>query len=240
MRSDLRTITDALVHEMDALTFGYPVAYFYNPLDYARLPYRDYIHQYGRGKKQVLLVGMNPGPWGMAQTGIPFGAVPMVREWLGMGGGVRQPKHMHPKRPVTGFSCTRNEVSGKRLWGWAQERFGTPENFFRQFFVVNYCPLIFFDQNHRNVTPDKLKTSDRNRLFESCDKAIAETVELLQPEYVLGVGNFAQGRIHVACRNLNVSIGKITHPSPANPLANRGWASLVEGQMQQLGIVLPA
>jgi len=239
MGADLRTLTNTLLHEMDSLTFGSPVAYVYNPLEYARTPYRKYIQQYGQGKKQVLLVGMNPGPWGMAQTGIPFGAVPLVREWLDIGGVVHQPKNVHPKRPVTGFSCTRNEVSGKRLWGWARERFGPPDNFFHHFFVVNYCPLIFFDTNSRNVTPDKLKTQDRNKLFEPCDRALTETVGLLQPEYVLGVGNFALSRIKVACRDLNVSIGKIAHPSPANPLANRGWAPLIEGQMQQLGIDLP-
>lgn len=240
MATDLNTITNALIHAMDPLTFECPVVYFYNPLVYARSPYRKYIRQYGQGKKQVLLVGMNPGPWGMAQTGIPFGAVPYVREWLSIGGVVRQPKNMHPKRPVMGFSSTRVEVSGKRLWGWAQDRFGTPQNFFHKFFVVNYCPLIFFDESSKNITPDKLQTQDRNKLFTPCDKALAETVKLLQPDYVLGVGNFAANRIEAACSGLEVSTGKITHPSPANPHANRGWVPLIEGQMQQLGIDLSA
>ncbi len=238
MRADLRAMSNALTRETNSLTFGAPVQYFYNPLEYARIPYRQYLDQYGLGKKQVLLVGMNPGPWGMAQTGIPFGAVPWVKEWLGIEGRVRQPENMHPKRPVMGFSCTRNEVSGKRLWGWAQERFGTPESFFSRFFVVNYCPLIFFAANHRNITPNKLQAQDRQKLFKPCDNALAKTVGILEPDYVLGIGNFSSDRVTVACQGLSVITGKITHPSPANPRANRGWTPLIEDQMQQLGIDL--
>jgi single-strand selective monofunctional uracil DNA glycosylase len=237
---DLRTITRTLVQDTESLTFRTPVSYHYNPLDYAREPHEKYLRRYGQGKKQVLLVGMNPGPWGMAQTGIPFGAIGLVKEWLGIEARVRQPGNMHPKRPVTGFSCTRNEVSGQRLWGWARDRFGTPEQFLSRFFVVNYCPLIFFDRDHRNITPDKLPSRDREGLFRPCDQALAETAKLLQPEFVLGVGNFAAGRVQAACHDLGVFTGKILHPSPANPHANRGWAPLVEAQMQQLGIDLPA
>ena len=58
---------------------------------------------------------MNPGPWGMVQTGVPFGEVSLVREWLGIDATIRRPKVLHPDRPVEGFLCQRREVSGSRF-----------------------------------------------------------------------------------------------------------------------------
>src|SRR5690606_1352475 len=106
------------------LRFRDPVEYVYNPLEYARRPHEAYLKRYGTGPKEVLLLGMNPGPFGMAQTGVPFGEVAHVREWLGIEDGVDRPAVEHPKRPVLGFDCKRAEVSGARLWGWARDRFG--------------------------------------------------------------------------------------------------------------------
>src|SRR5690606_6715112 len=128
---------------------------------------------YGRGPKEILLLGMNPGPFGMAQTGVPFGEIAAVRDWLGVRGVVGRPAIEHPKRPVQGFGCHRSEGSGKRLWGWAQDRFGEPERFFDRFFVVNYCPLVFLEVGGRNRTPDKLPVREREPLFEACDRALA-------------------------------------------------------------------
>ncbi len=236
---NLRTITTTLVRDLKPLKFDMPVAYSYNPLEYARAPFNDYIDRYGQGTKEVILVGMNPGPWGMAQTGIPFGEIAHVRDWMGIKGRVETPENMHPKRPVQGFDCTRSEVSGRRLWGWAEERFKTPEAFFERFFVLNYCPLAFFDQDSKNVTPDKLKVTDRAQLFAPCNKALANAVKVLQPKLVVGVGNFALARVEESCQGLSVATGRITHPSPANPKANRGWAPLIESELRELGISLP-
>jgi single-strand selective monofunctional uracil DNA glycosylase len=182
---------------------------------------------------------MNPGPWGMLQTGVPFGEISFVRDWMGIDGEVGQPETVHPKRPVAGFACTRSEVSGKRVWGWAQYRFVTAERFFRQFMVVNYCPLAFFDEGGKNVTPDKLKASDRARLFRLCDDALLETVETLTPERVIGIGRFAYDRSLAALEGMDVKIGRITHPSPANPAANKGWQDIVEREFEEMGIELP-
>ncbi len=222
---------------MESLSFDTPVAYTYNPLVYARAPYRNYIDRYGQGTKEVVLVGMNPGPWGMAQTGIPFGEVLYVRDWLGIKGCIETPENMHPKRPIQGFDCPRSEVSGRRLWGWAQDRFQTPGAFFKRFFVLNYCPLAFFDKDSKNITPDKLKAADRANLFAPCDKALARVVKVMQPSVVVGIGNFAAARVVESCQGLPVTTGRISHPSPANPKANRGWASLIEGELRQLGIL---
>jgi len=235
---DLCRIRAQLVRALAHMRFEAPVAYVYNPLQYAREPHERYLTRYGPGQKQALLLGMNPGPWGMAQTGVPFGEVSLVRDWLGISGRVGRPKRQHPKRPVTGFDCTRSEVSGRRLWGWARDRFGEPEAFFEQFFVVNYCPLIFFDDAGRNLTPDKLPARTRDVLQLACDRALSRTVNVLEPKMVIGIGAFAEARATAALPG--VRVGRILHPSPASPAANRGWARLAEERLGQLGIVLPS
>ena len=235
---DLCKIRAQLVRALARMRFETPVAYVYNPLQYARQPHERYLTRYGSGHKPALLLGMNPGPWGMAQTGVPFGEVSLVREWLGITGCVGRPKRQHPKRPVTGFDCTRSEVSGRRLWGWARDRFGEPEAFFERFFVVNYCPLIFFDEAGRNLTPDKLPARTRDALQSACDRALLRTVEVLCCEIVIGIGAFAETRAVSALPG--VRVGRILHPSPASPMANRGWARLAEEGLARLGIVLPS
>jgi single-strand selective monofunctional uracil DNA glycosylase len=233
---DYASIADGLVEELGALRFARPVTHVYNPLEYAREPFMQYLERYGRRSCDVVLLGMNPGPWGMAQTGVPFGAVEMVRGWLRIEAPVRRPKREHPKRPVRGFSCPRNEVSGMRLWGWARDTFGSPERFFRRFFVYNYCPLMFLEESGRNRTPDKLPARARRPLFDACDRALRGLIEHLRPQCVLGVGVFAEARAKESLAGLDVAFGRILHPSPANPAANRGWASRVTAQLLSYGI----
>jgi len=232
-------IDRALSNAVSKLRFGDPVAYIYNPLDYARAPHEAYLTRFGAGQPEALLLGMNPGPFGMAQTGVPFGDVGIVRDWMGLEAPVGKPEPEHPKRPVQGFACTRSEVSGTRLWGWARDRFGTPEAFFARFFVANYCPLVFMEASGRNRTPDKLPKAERDRLYAVCDEALRQTVEHLQPDYVIGVGAFARQRAQAALGDYRGTIGTILHPSPASPLANRGWAPAVAKQFaDELGIAL--
>ncbi len=237
--SELARITAALRREVDALRFGAPTTHVYDPLDYAREPHARYLERWGGGPKQVVLVGMNPGPFGMAQTGVPFGEVALVRELLGIEAKVKRPAREHPKRPIEGFACTRSEVSGQRFWGLVRDRFGTPERFFARFFVINYCPLVFMEASGKNRTPDKLPAREREPLFAACDRALAAMVDVLGPHTVVGVGAFAEERARVALAGRSVTIGSILHPSPASPLANGGWAEKAEAQLRALGIEVP-
>ncbi|MBN2492903.1 MAG: single-stranded DNA-binding protein [Planctomycetes bacterium] len=236
---DLITITRALRRAVRPLRFGGEVALVYNPLDYAWRPHTQYLERYGGAPKEVLLVGMNPGPHGMVQTGVPFGQIAAVRDWLGIEAPVGKPVREHPGRPVLGFACTRSEVSGARFWGWARARFDRPEAFFARFFVHNYCPLAFFAESGRNLTPDKLPAVDRERLFAPCDRALLETVRVLRPELVVGLGAFAERRARVALPEPRPRLGRILHPSPASPAANRGWAREAERALRALGVALP-
>ena len=230
-------ITRRLSDEVDALRFSAPATCVYNPLAYAREPLERYLESWGRVRGRVVLVGMNPGPFGMMQTGVPFGEVGLVRDFLGIEGRVVKPSREHPKRPIEGFDCTRSEVSGARLWGWARDRFGTAERFFERFFVWNWCPLGFLAESGANVTPDKLKAPERKRLEEICDRALAEVVAALRPTVAIGVGHFAESALR---RSLDgrFAIARIPHPSPASPAANRGWQPQAEAALRAAGVNL--
>ena len=233
---NLNRTTATLIEDLRPLRFAPPVTHIYNPLEYAGKSYRRYLKLFGGRPKEIILVGMNPGPWGMAQTGIPFGEVNSVRDWMGIEAPVGSPPKIHPKRPVQGFACTRSEVSGKRLWGWAAKAFDTPERFFARFFVANYCPLIFYEESGKNRTPDSLRVAEKRPLLAACDLALRRTVEWLEPDHVVGIGNFAEARAREALAGLDVRIGRISHPSPANPRANRGWEPLISKEFAALGI----
>lgn len=224
---------------MDGLAFGPPTTHVYNPLDYARGPVEQYLDLAGRNRKEVLFLGMNPGPWGMAQTGVPFGTVEFARDWMGIHGPVGKPVKEHPRRPIDGFDVSREEVSGTRFWGWARDRFGTAEHFFERFYVANYCPLVFMEQSGKNRTPDKLPADERTALFQHCDEALRQVVQVLRPALVVGIGKFAEDRARATLKDMELPIGRILHPSPASPIANRGWAPQAEQQLVQLGINLP-
>lgn len=229
-------MVDKLIARLEGLSFAPPVTHVYNPLVYAREPHLQYLQRFGNAPKETILLGMNPGPFGMAQTGVPFGDVAMVRDWMGIEGPVEKPGNEHPKRPVQGFACPRSEVSGTRLWGWAEKAFGTPERFFERFFVWNYCPLCFMEAGGKNRTPDKLPTAERRPLFEACDAALRGMVDALRPKHVIGVGKFAEERIVAALDASDLTVGRILHPSPASPAANKGWAKAAETALAQYGI----
>lgn len=238
--STLKEIEDKLIADLSGLSFGPPVTHVYNPLIYAQELHTQFLERFGQGPREVVLLGMNPGPWGMAQTGVPFGEVAAVRDWMGLSGAVGQPEDPHPKRPVEGLSCKRSEVSGRRLWGWAQERFGQPEAFFKDYFVLNYCPLVFMEESGRNFTPDKLPAAERAPLEAACDAALEACLSYFQPRLAIGVGAFAEARLkRVLPKEGGPQLGRILHPSPASPAANRGWAEAAEAQLRALGAPLP-
>jgi len=235
----LREATAELCAELKPLKFGAPVTHVYNPLVYAQKAHDLYLERYGSSPKRILYLGMNPGPYGMAQTGVPFGEVSLVRDWLGIDAPVGKPSRVHPKRPIEGFACKRSEVSGARLWGALKTRYQSPQRFFKHAFIANYCPLVFMEDSGRNRTPDKLPRPERERLFAACDRYLARVVVALKPKYVIGVGKFAADRAHDALQGIQetaVQVSTIPHPSPANPAANRGWLPLVDAALEPLGL----
>lgn len=234
INSQLRAAAE-LRDTVAVLSFSQPVTHVYNPLDYAWNAFSAYVERFGNGPKRAVFLGMNPGPWGMAQTGVPFGEIAAVKEWMKLSVTTGRPKNEHPSYPVTGLSCRRSEVSGKRLWGLMKSRFGSAEAFFSKYFVVNYCPLLFIGQGH-NITPDKIKAADRKPLYDACDKHLRAVTETLTPQWVIGIGGFAEARAREALTGIDVKIARILHPSPASPLSNKDWPGTVTSQLTELGI----
>lgn len=232
------TAAKTLSREAGKLDFGDAAAWVYNPLDYAWKTHQQYLEKYARASCEVLFLGMNPGPWGMAQTGVPFGEIAAVRDWLKIDAPVKRPEPEHPKRPVDGLDCSRSEVSGRRLWGLFSEVYPQAGAFFAKHFVTNYCPLVFMEESARNITPDKLPKAHRDILELLCDAHLKSLIKALTPKWVVGVGAFAEtcaSRVVAAC-GANVTIARILHPSPASPAANRDWAGTATRQLREAGI----
>lgn len=231
----LITAANSLSAKVSEMRFAAPITHVYNPLDYAWAPHEIYLRRFGKAGKRVIFAGMNPGPFGMVQTGVPFGEIAAVREWMGIEAEVLTPATQNPKRLIEGFACARSEVSGRRLWGLFAQRFGTADAFFAEHFVANYCPLAFFEDG-RNATPDKLPAKEQAPLLAACDHHLRVMVEALAPEWVIGVGAWAEDRARIACAGLNVRYGRVLHPSPASPAANRGWAEAATKQLLAQGV----
>ena len=229
-----------LNEQLDGLQFSEPVTHVYNPLVYAWDNYQTYLQRFAQGSKKVLFLGMNPGPWGMAQVGIPFGEVSLVKNWMGICGAVNKPKNEHPKRPITGFDCTRSEVSGKRLWGLFSEVYPDANDFFTHHYVHNFCPLVWMADTGRNITPDKLSKSEMQPVEAACRQHLAKLIEQLQPEFLIGVGAFAEKQLKNTLKEYlpeyKATLGRILHPSPASPAANRGWPEAATAQLIEQGI----
>lgn len=227
-------VMERLRDDVDHLRFSPPVAYVYNPLHYAWPVARAYFERYGSAPKEILLLGMNPGPFGMGQTGVPFGEVASVRDYLRLEGPIGSPRHVHEKRPVLGFDCPRQEISGKRLWGAFAKRYADPADLFARAFVLNYCPLLFLSESGANLTPDKLAKAERTELERICDRALGEAIELLEPKHIVGIGAYAAKRAALVTGRDDIVV--MPHPSPANPAANRGWESAASEALASGGI----
>ncbi len=235
-----------LSREVGQLPFSAPVAYTYNPLDYAWAGHEAYVRRFGVGRKDVLFLGMNPGPFGMAQTGVPFGEIAAVTLWMGIQAAIGQPPATHPKRPVQGFSCPRSEVSGRRLWGLFEEMYGTAEAFFAHAYVANYCPLIWMSESGANITPDKLPREQVAAVDAACQRHLVRLLDITRPKLLVGVGVYALKQLELAAASLpeqSFVLGTILHPSPASPVANKFWPQRPREQLlallEQAGVAAP-
>lgn len=240
MSEKLKREAKKLIKELSGLTFSEPVTHIYNPLVYAWESHAMYLEKYAQGKKRVLFLGMNPGPWGMAQTGVPFGEIAAVSEWMGIQTLVASPKNEHPKRPVQGFACPRSEVSGKRLWGLFSEIYPEADDFFAEHFVTNFCPLVWMGETGKNITPDKLPKAESEPVDKACRWHLAQMIHEMQPKFLIGVGAFAEKQLKTTIKEhlpaYKGKIGKVLHPSPASPIANRGWAEAAAKQLTDQGV----
>jgi len=227
-----------LAEKLRPLKFSGPVTHTYLTIDYAREGYEGYLRKFGDSKKKVLLLGMNPGPFGMAQTGVPFGEISAVRDWMGLNPEIGKPQNEHPKRRITGMNCPKSEVSGRRLWGLFSGKFPNAADFFKDHLVINFCPLVWMKDTGANLTPDKIKAVEMAAVDAACHRHLQRLIEVLEPKFLIGVGAYAEKQM-LAVKDeagVDATVGKILHPSPASPAANRGWAEVAERQLGELGV----
>ncbi|XP_045207179.2 uncharacterized protein LOC123559429 isoform X2 [Mercenaria mercenaria] len=233
-------IEQRICQKMLPIKYGYPVTVVYSPLTYAFQTHRDFVSKFCTSERTILFLGMNPGPYGMSQNGVPFGEALTTRNWLKITGDVYKPEIEHPKKLITGLACTRNEVSGARFWGLFQKICKVPANFFKNCFVYNFCPLAYMSESGKNITPPQLVHSELDQINEACDAGLVELVKLLNIRMVIAVGKFVQQRASKALHNagiMNIKVECILHPSPINPHANKGWEQIVAKQLIEMNVM---
>lgn len=210
--------------------------YVYNPLIYAKKMFNQYIKEYTVSPTKYLFLGMNPGPFGMAQTGIPFGEINIVKNYLKIDNPISKPKREHPNRKVEGLNIKRSEISGLRLWDLVKSYYPNPKDMRGNIYIANYCPLLFISsvKTAKNITPNKLKKEIRELIDSICDKYLFDTIDLLNCEKLIGIGKYAEKKL----KNDSIPYFSILHPSPASPLANKGWKEKVLSQLEENGVYL--
>ena len=226
----LSTLCDQQISRIEKKTI---VAHATNPLNYAWQHHEQFLRNWGGLGAKTLLLGMNPGPWGMAQSGVPFGSTDIAKNQLQIKPyKLTTPENAHPKRPIVGLDLARQEISGQRLWSLMFDHYGDGESVFSNIFVVNHCPLLLLGESGKNLTPDNLPISVMKTVLNACDKHLQQVVEIMGIERIIGVGKYAEKRACLAFNADKTGLGttasgrKITisscwHPSPASPLANR-------------------
>lgn len=244
MNADLDpfTLTRSVADRTDGLRFDAKVAWTYNPLQYAWKVHEAYLERFGTGPKDAIFLGMNPGPWGMAQTGIPFSDTTIAGDWMGLRGiPIGRPENEDPERPILGWDLDREEGSGQRLYGYVRERFGSVDAFFENHFTLNYLPLVMFSEEGKNLPPSRLLKSDREDVFAACDPYLKGMLDYYEPRVAVGVGKFALRRLEACLEARDVRIVDIPHPSPASPIATRDggrhWIRLVDETLEDAGIL---
>ncbi|XP_071451729.1 single-strand selective monofunctional uracil DNA glycosylase-like isoform X1 [Hetaerina americana] len=236
----LLAIECALSNCLNDLKFTSPVSYVYNPLDYAFHLHSMFVKKYCDSTKRLLFLGMNPGPWGMAQTGIPFGEVSMVRDWFELNAVVGRPLREHPQRLVRGLSCHRSETSGRRFWGLLRRICSTPECALANAVVYNHCPLLLLSESGRNITPAELKKEQLDLIRKPCDAALVNVLRLLHVGVIVAIGKYAETRAKFVLRENpdlkeHIMIFYLPHPSPRN-FGIKDWEGSSIELFQNLGI----
>ncbi|XP_063985859.1 single-strand selective monofunctional uracil DNA glycosylase-like isoform X2 [Diachasmimorpha longicaudata] len=227
-----------LTKALQKILFGAPVEYVYSPIEYAFSVHSNYVHKFCKDAKKILFLGMNPGPWGMSQTGVPFGEVNTVVNWLELSGNVETPPREQPDRKVQGLLCKRSEVSGRRFWELFKRLSRTPDVFFRHSFLRNYCPVALMDAGGRNITPAELKGPEYSRVIQLCDTVLGDVLKILKVEIVVGVGRFAEKRARhvVKAQKLSTQVVWIPHPSP-RAAGYQDWSICAQKHLHDLDLL---
>jgi len=179
----------------------YPDIVVINPLEYLWLQYGYYTSCYHNQYPRAMIIGMNPGPKGMSQTGIPFGSpniIPSILPNKSLFNEIRDNEGSpvsSPHRRITGPSNTTVEVSGNRLWSALIKRYGDFKSITSEIFVDNICPLLFLcgKNGSKNLTPDKLTPSPAKIiLIRLCTERLQKIYQCLgEPSNIVALGRWS-------------------------------------------------
>lgn len=286
---DLIKTTRALADDLHALRCPAGVSHVYNPLRYMwpaheRFLSRHYVREReslpnvgrldlyrpaGTAKsRRYLILGMNPGPHGMVQTGLPFGDVVNAAAMLGYKTGDQIPAPdlasvaLHPSRPVIGLSATRREASGERLWGGLASIWGSLDAVLADCFAANYCPLAYFadDASGTNVTPEEFgkrtvngkpnpryDTAYAAELDEVCLPYLVRVARAMRVEVILAVGRYAEVKAKIIAalcpeatrRCPSPKVVYLTHPSPLATRSAGEWATMARHALDAACVLPP-
>ncbi|XP_073819638.1 uncharacterized protein isoform X2 [Musca autumnalis] len=169
----------------------------YNPLDYdAAKIHKDYLKRYLKGPKRVLFVTMNPASHGELQTGIPFGHMPTIREYMKLKSTIIDSPVPHPSEDEE----QERENNSIYFWQMIREIFYSQNfflsKFFQQRFVHSFCPLAFIDGEKQFVTLENLPDKTyRKEVTKACVHILEKQLKLLQPDMVIVMGGYVHGNM---------------------------------------------
>jgi len=205
----------------------------WNPALYALDIYQEYLTKFPPEPGAILALGLNPGPYGMAQTGIPFTDCRTASGALGM-------EMTIPGKAPDDLISRLKKANGK--WRGTYERsslgmyrflilaWGDIKTAYRNWFVGNPCPLLFLDPERWNVTPADPRLRRMKEVGELRQRAVIGFSEILNPRGIVCFGkDVAKAVGEVAIRQVGPDrVVFYEHPARAVP---EKWAA---GLLQEL------
>ena len=197
--------------------------------------HEQYLKRFGEGRKRVVFLGMNPGPFGMVQVGVPFGEVNAVRDWMQISAPVAPPKTPNPSRPVEGFTCQRSEVRVSACGRFFAERYPHAQDFCRPL-CAELLPAGVLRSRAQRDTRQAPEERNRTALCRlRCTFRRAST--RWRRNGWSASASLPDAGASSACPFVPAGEDRHrAHPSPAGPIANRGWAPQAAAQLTALGI----
>jgi single-strand selective monofunctional uracil DNA glycosylase len=224
-----------------------------NPGRYGERWHARFRRAYPMSPRPLLVFGLNPGPYGMAQTGVPFtdlkrleSALPgLWKDLVASGEPVTRPG-LAP--PSLARHLTRTfESSSVRVYRFLERAYGRPELALREVVFVNPCPLLFIDpETGANRTPADLPRALRARkaaelvhAFEELRRAtVLEAVAELEPRGAILLGRDVAAAVGEALRAAlgARSVVEWEHPARAVP---ETWSRGLADELRKRGLLRP-